>query len=418
VTLDRSAANAAPVKRAAADTGTMISRQALRSCPVCQAARVDVLHHQRFTLPEGHILSDGYDVVCCDTCGFVYADTAAKQADYDRFYAELSGYESEVSSGMGLSPQDRQRLEATAAAVAAAVPARDARILDFGCAGGGLIRALQAQGFTNIHGIDPSPACAAQVRAGTGVPAEAGSLFAIPAGLEPFDCIILTHVLEHVEDVQGALTNLVSLLTPDGLLHLEVPDAMRYADFIVAPFQDFNTEHINHFSLTSLDNACARAGLELVGSGEKLLESAPKMPYPAVYGFWRRGAGAGAIRQDVGLRPRIEEYVRRSRIVMDKYEARISALIHSSPELMVWGTGQLTMKLLNETSLGQARIAAFIDGNPINQGRTLHGVRIVAPDALDVIDRPILVASTIHYEAISRAIREKFGEAVEVVGLE
>lgn len=363
-------------------------------------------------------MGDGYEVVCCQACGFVYADTAAKQADYDRFYAELSGYESEVSSGMGVSPQDRARLDATAAAVADALPSREARILDFGCAGGGLIRALQEQGFRNIQGVDPSPACAAQVRAGTGVPAEAGSLFAIPPGLGSFDCVILTHVLEHIEDVVGALRNIGSLLTPTGLLHLEVPDAMRYADFIVAPFQDFNTEHINHFSLKSLDNACGRMGLELVSSGEKLLESAPKMPYPAVYGFWRRGTAARQPTYDAGLRPRILEYIQRSRTVMDRFENRIRSLMDRSPELMVWGTGQLTMKLLNETSLGKARIAAFIDGNPINQGRTLQGVRIVAPNALKAVDKPILVASTIHFEAISRTIREKFGDNVEVVGLE
>jgi SAM-dependent methyltransferase len=290
--------------------------------------------------------------------------------------------------------------------------------LDFGCAGGGLIRALQEQGFTNIHGVDPSSACAAQVRSATGVPAEAGSLFAVPPGLGRFDCILLTHVLEHVEDVAGALRNLVSLLTPEGLLHLEVPDATRYADYIVAPFQDFNTEHINHFSLKGLDNACGRAGLELVSSGEKLLESAPGMPYPAVYGFWRCGTTTRPLLPDGELRPRIEEYIRRSRTVMDRFDARIRSLIDRSPELMVWGTGQLTMKLLNETSLGEARIAAFIDGNPLNQGRTLHGVRIVAPGALGTVDKPILVASTIHFEAISRTIREKFGDSVEVVGLE
>jgi hypothetical protein len=240
----------------------------------------------------------------------------------------------------------------------------------------------------------------------------------VPPGLGRFDCIVLTHVLEHVEDVSGALRNLVELLTTSGLLHLEVPDAMRYAEFIVAPFQDFNTEHINHFSLRSLDNACRRAGLELVSSGDKLLESAPGMPYPAVFGFWRRGTTAHPPVYDGDLRPRIEEYANRSRIVMDRYEARIRSLMDRSPELMVWGTGQLTMKLLNETSLGQARIAAFIDANPINQGRTLHGVRIVAPDTLTNVDWPILVASTIHFQAISRAIRERFGTNIEVVGLE
>ena len=98
---------------------TVTTRPALRPCPVCSADQITVLHHQRFTLPEDHLLADGYDVVCCDDCGFVYADTAAQQADYDRFYAELSGYESDVSSGMGLSPHDRDRLDGTVALIAA-----------------------------------------------------------------------------------------------------------------------------------------------------------------------------------------------------------------------------------------------------------------------------------------------------------
>ena len=364
------------------------------------------------------MLGDGYEVVCCDTCGFIYADTAAKQADYDRFYAELSGYESAVSSGMGLSPHDRARLEGTAATVADALPSREARILDFGCGGGGLLRALQERGFTNLYGIDPSPACAEQVRAATGLPAQAGSIFAIPPEVGKFDCVILTHVLEHVEDVAGALANLSELLTPEGLLHLEVPDAMRYTDFIVAPFQDFNTEHINHFSLRSLDNACGAAGLDLVLGGDRVFDSAPNMPYPAVYGFWRLGSAPRPVVLDAELRPKIEEYIRCSRSVMDRYEMRIRALIDRSPEIIVWGTGQLTLKLLNETSLGGARIRAFIDGNPINQGRTLHGVRVEAPDALESPEAPILVASTIHFEAISRTIRAKFGQTVEIVGLE
>jgi SAM-dependent methyltransferase len=395
-------------------------RQALRPCPVCRGEQVEALHHQRFTLPEGHLLAEGYDVVSCPVCGFVYADTPAKQADYDRFYSELSRYESAVSSGSGLSPQDHDRLETTADDIAAALPGKGARILDFGCAGGGLLRALRERGYRNLNGVDPSPACAEQVRVSAGIPADSGSLFAIPEGLGRFDAILLTHVLEHVEDVRGALANLMSLLVSDGLLYLEVPDATRYADFILAPFQDFNTEHINHFSALSLDNACAALGLELVSSGEKVFDTAPNMPFPAIYGFWRH-SGGGEQRElifDSALRPRIEEYIRRSRGIMDRYDARIAALIGRNPELVVWGTGQLTLKLLNETSLADAQITAFIDGNPINQGKTLRGVPILAPDAVKHAETPILVASTIHFEAIARTIREKFGPEVEVVGLD
>jgi SAM-dependent methyltransferase len=401
-------------------TNNQTFHQALRPCPVCCAEEVEALHYQGFTLPEGHLLGDGYDVVHCSACGFVYADTPAKQADYDRFYSELSKYESSVSTGSGLSPQDRDRLETTADDIAAALPNKNARILDFGCAGGGLLRALRDRGYHYLHGVDPSPACAEQVCAISGISAESGSLFAMPRDLGQFDCILLTHVLEHVEDVRGALTNLLSVLSPGGLLYLEVPDATRYADFILAPFQDFNTEHINHFSPKSLDNACAGVGLDLVDSGERVFEQAPNMLFAAIFGFWRRSQDLKPREfiQDTELRPRIEEYIRRSQAIMDRYDRHIKALINRSPALLVWGTGQLTLKLLHETSLGQANITAFIDGNPVNQGKTLRGVPVLAPDAVKATDKPILVASTIHFDAISETIREKFGPDVEVLGLD
>ena len=41
---------------------------------------------------------------------------------------------------------------------------------------------------------------------------------------------------------------LTPLLKTDGLLYVEVPDAVAYTEYLYAPFQDFNTEHINHFS--------------------------------------------------------------------------------------------------------------------------------------------------------------------------
>ena len=58
----------------------------------------DVLHKQNFVLPEGHPLANGYLVVACDNCGFVYADTQVSQHDYDVFYARFSKYESRQHS--------------------------------------------------------------------------------------------------------------------------------------------------------------------------------------------------------------------------------------------------------------------------------------------------------------------------------
>ena len=133
-------------------------KTAARCCPICQDSDTEVLHTQKFALPEGHPLMDGYDVVCCEHCGFVYADTTATQEDYDVFYAKFSKYEDDkTSSGSGDTPWDARRLEGTALQIAETLPNKLVRILDIGCANGGLLKCLRKMGFDNLCGIDPSP---------------------------------------------------------------------------------------------------------------------------------------------------------------------------------------------------------------------------------------------------------------------
>ena len=135
-----------------------------RACGACGATGNTVCHHQRFIVPDGYPLPSEYNVALCRRCGFVYADPAATQRDYDRFYCEWSKYDdSATASGSGVSPFDAARLATTASDIARALPSRAASILDAGCATGGLLTALRDQGFTAVAGLDPSPRCAAIV---------------------------------------------------------------------------------------------------------------------------------------------------------------------------------------------------------------------------------------------------------------
>ena len=361
-----------------------MERASVRGCPICEGKTCEVLHTQRFVLPEGHPLADGYDVVCCRGCGYVYADTAVTQQEYDIFYRKYSKYEdAKTSTGGGDSPWDARRLRGVAVAVADFVGSRDARILDVGCANGGLLRALKELGFHDLTGLDPSPACAENTRRVGGVRAEVGSLADLPADFGAFDCVILSHVLEHVQDLRPAVAAVARLTADGGCVYLETPDAARYAECLVAPFQDFNTEHINHFSLGCLVNLAQTAGLAPERHGFKTLESPPPLPYPAVFAIFRKTPAAepAAPVPDAELKGQINEYIARSRDLMRSIDARLREAVKESPELIVWGTGQLAMKLLAETALGDARIAAFIDGNPINHGKRLHGRPILAPEA-------------------------------------
>ena len=189
---------------------------ALRNCPICEEIYCKVLHTQKFVLPEGHPLAGGYDVVCCEHCGFVYADTVATQKDYECFYAKFSKYEdNKTSSGGGDTPWDAKRFEDTALHIGRFLPDTKSRILDIGCANGGLLKTLRKSGFENLCGIDPSPVCVANTQS-SGIEAHTGSLFQIPDGLGRFDFIILSHVLEHIRDLKAAIQAIGGLTRAGG----------------------------------------------------------------------------------------------------------------------------------------------------------------------------------------------------------
>jgi hypothetical protein len=161
-----------------------------RAYPICESGEGEVLHTQRFVLPEDHPLGDGYDVVCCPGCGFVFANTTATQDDYDAFYARLSKYEDNVTStGGGGTAWDAARMLEMGRDIAGFVPDTTARIVDIGCANGGGLAALKTLGYDNLCGIDPSPACAKFVRVNHGIEAYAGSLTELPEETGPADAV-------------------------------------------------------------------------------------------------------------------------------------------------------------------------------------------------------------------------------------
>ncbi len=387
------------------DVTPCVTMKTLRNCPSCLGAPAEVLHHQEFDLIAGHPLANGYDVVACHSCGFVYADTAATQEDYNEFYEQMSKYSDPATgTGSGAVAWDAERLRDTATIVAKFLDSSESRILDLGCAGGGLLCCLGALGFNNSIGVDPSAICVAEVKA-KGLNGMQGAIGSLAFRPRSFDCIVLSGVLEHVRDLHGALKCLVPLLKTTGFLYIEVPDATAYAEYLYSPFQDFSTEHINHFSQSTLRGLVRRFGLGPVFEGGKSIRSSATSFYPDIYGVFRGGSnGADEDRTD-DLTSRIKLYIAASGQMMSEVSKRLDRDLAGSSGVIVWGVGQLTMKLLKYSPLGRSKIVAFADSSPVNRGRILRQVRIVGPEDLRGMPHPIVIASLLHQSEIAQQIR-------------
>jgi FlaA1/EpsC-like NDP-sugar epimerase len=105
-----------------------------------------------------------------------------------------------------------------------------------------------------------------------------------------------------------------------------------------------------------------------------------------------------------------------SRQLVAQLNQQILELLSSSREIIVWGTGQLAMKLLSDTALSDAQIAAFIDANPVHANRTIRGTPILLPTKIPNGDLPILITSLLHADGILTTIRN-LGIANPVVAL-
>src|SRR3972149_1451522 len=271
-----------------------------RACPVCQnVIGAEVLHTQQFALPDNYPLPGKYDVVACGKCGFVYADTPANQDDYDKYYGEMSKYDMNYTCADSLLYVDR------AAWINSFIRNRSDSIIDIGCGNGQLLLELQKLGLSDLTGLDPSEKCISDLKE-KGINVITSSIFSVSAGRK-YDCAILSGVLEHIYGVKEIMETMKQLIKPCGQLFVCVPDASRYRDYDLVPFDYFNVEHINHFDETSLLDLGLRHGFSMTGFLKTTIRLS-KTTQPAIFSVYENKGNPVANRQSYS-RNCVAEYV-------------------------------------------------------------------------------------------------------------
>lgn len=395
----------------------MAERHPARPCPVCGGLPRRTLFRQEFAEIESATVVNGYDVVVCGTCGAGFADDIPGQEAFDAYYREMSKYEYHQRDGAE-SEYDQRRLAIIADLLAPFIPSPQARILDVGCATGRLLALLRERGFPDVHGLDPSPACAAAADRLYGVPVRTTTLSRLHESGETFDVVILVGVLEHIQDLDTALREVRDVLSPQGLVYVEVPDAYSFADWPNAPFQDFSTEHINFFSPVSLANLMGRHGFAPRFSEQNAREQSYRTTMSNVSAvFQKQEATAFSPTFDHETEAGLQRYIDSCRVTEERLHATIDDLVRRDRPVIVWGVGTHTGRLMRTSRLPEARIVAFVESNARYQGRSLHGTPIIAPTALRERAEPILISSRVFQHEIARQIRDDLGLGNELITL-
>ena len=138
-----------------------------------------------------------------------------------------------------------------------------ARLLDVGCAFGGLVQTARKMGY-EASGLDVSRYAVDDARS-RGLDVYQGELGADPFCEHQFDVITLIEVMEHLTDPRRAAARLKSLLRPGGLLVIQTANFRgRQAQKEKSMYHYYLPGHYFYYSHTNLAGLFADYGLRVL----------------------------------------------------------------------------------------------------------------------------------------------------------
>ncbi|HRK37695.1 MAG TPA: methyltransferase domain-containing protein [Burkholderiaceae bacterium] len=184
----------------------------------------------------------------CDQCGHRWRERLGRE-DHHEYYETL------VARNDLQTPWFKRKIAERTAALSALLTPEVCRVLEVGCAEGELGSAIKARFAITYDGIELS-------LDGDHASKKLDRLFRTPAKnvvSDPYQLIVSFHVLEHIADPGNELMMWSRLLTPDGLLLIEVPNQAGHPLLS----NDHNPEHLHQFTPASLTILLAKMGFSV-----------------------------------------------------------------------------------------------------------------------------------------------------------
>ncbi len=326
----------------------------------------------------------------CDACLLVQADAVVAPEEIFTEYAYFSSYsDTWVDHARRFCQAAIERFDLD----------RGSRVVEVASNDGYLLRHFAGAGL-DVLGIEPAANVAAVAQA-AGIPTEVLFLGADTAaqlrdqGVQA-DLLVANNVMAHVPDLDGFLTGLATLLTPDGVLSVEVAHLQHLIEGV--QFDTSDHEHHEYWSLWAAERALARRGLRVFdvetlpthGGSLRLLAchaGAPRLDGPGLARVRAQERSAGLDRIDAyaGFDGQVRRRVSQTRHFLDAARAE-------GRRVVGYGAAAKGSTLLNTLGASVRDVEYVVDRSPHKQGRLLPGshIPVRSPEAVQE-DRPELL---------------------------
>lgn len=268
------------------------------------------------------------------------------------------------------------------------------KVIEIGC-GKGEYLSLMRQAGAEAYGLEHSEESVRQC-INDGLRVSQGFIESGETRLEdaPYDAFFILNFLEHLPDLNSALTGICNNLADGAVGLVEVPNF----DMILRNklFSEFIGDHLFYFTGETLSKALMLNGFEIVESKE----------------VWHDYIISAVVRKRKKLDiSDFYEYQTRLKTELEGYIDRFK-----DKKVAIWGAGHQALAVISLTGIA-GKIRYVVDSAPFKQGKYTPAthIPIVAPGALDSdsVDAIIIMAAS-YSDEVARIIRLKFGNEMNI----
>lgn len=234
----------------------------LKICPACHSKKIYKIN----TIPDHFLSKELFGIFECDQCHLLFTNPRPDSENLFRYY-QSDEYLSHTSSKAGLFSFLYRSIRTVSIKKKYNLINNyksGKNILDIGCGTGEFLKFFSDKNW-NSCGIEPVKQAREFARKNYHLNVYDESKLN-EFDPEYFDVISMWHVLEHVPDLTGRITQIKRLLRQDGILVFALPnieswDALHYKNFWAA--WDV-PRHLYHFSQSSFNALMNKNNLEII----------------------------------------------------------------------------------------------------------------------------------------------------------
>ena len=238
------------------------SKARVERCNLCgESVFVGLTHRDRYGYPAS---ASG-----CSRCGLVFLDPVMTGGAYGAFYTRtyrplVSAFHGRVIDAHTIQHEQREYAVERGDVLAPYLADRSYRtLLDIGGSTGVVADVLARRFDLRATVIDPAPLETVQAQA-LGLETIEGLVEDVDLGARRFDVVVLCQTVDHLLDIAGALARVRQLLTPGGLLFVDIVD-FRAAYLRKWSIEDaVKIDHPYYLTEATMVAYLVRSGFEIV----------------------------------------------------------------------------------------------------------------------------------------------------------